>query len=58
MPKRQITPNRQRLCPGPGSWRREKRIGFGFRNFENYRVRALLHTGRLNWQVPGSIVVR
>jgi transposase len=28
--------------------KRIKRIGFGFRNFENYR----------NWQVLGSIVVR
>jgi transposase len=35
-----------------------KRIGFGFRNFENYRVRALLYAGRPNWRVLGSIVVR
>ena len=34
------------------------RIGFGFRNFENYRIRALLYAGKPNWRVLGSIVVR
>ena len=38
--------------------KRIKRIGFGFRNFENYRMRALLYAGRPNWRVLGSIVVR
>jgi transposase len=38
--------------------KRIKRIGFGFRNFENYRIRALLYAGRPNWHVLGSIVVR
>ena len=38
--------------------KRIKRIGFGFRNFQNYRVRALLYAGRPNWRVLGSIVVR
>jgi transposase len=38
--------------------KRIKRIGFGFRNFENYRVRVLLYAGRPNWRVLGSIVVR
>jgi Transposase len=38
--------------------KRIKRIGFGFRNFENYRIRALLYAGRRNWRVLGSIVVR
>jgi transposase len=38
--------------------KRVKRIGFGFRNFRNYRVRALLNAGRPNWRVLGSIVVR
>jgi transposase len=33
-------------------------IGFGFRNFENYRIRALLYAGKPNWRVLGSIVVR
>jgi transposase len=38
--------------------KRIKRIGFGFRNFETYRIRALLCAGRPNWRVLGSIVVR
>ncbi len=38
--------------------KRIKRIGFGFRNFESYRIRALLYAGRPNWRVLGSIVVR
>jgi transposase len=38
--------------------KRIKRIGFGFRNFKNYRVRALLYAGKPNWRVLGSIVVR
>lgn len=38
--------------------KRIKRIGFGFRNFENYRIRALLYAGRPNWRVLDSIVVR
>ena len=38
--------------------KRIKRIGFGFRNFQNYRIRPLLYAGRANWRVLGSIVVR
>jgi len=38
--------------------KRIKRVGFGFRNFDNYRVRALLYAGKPNWRVLGSIVVR
>ncbi|HEX6476539.1 MAG TPA: ISL3 family transposase [Acidimicrobiales bacterium] len=38
--------------------KRVKRIGFGFRNFKNYRIRALLYAGKPNWRVLGSIVVR
>jgi transposase len=38
--------------------KRIKRIGFGFRNFENYRIRALLYAGKPNWRVLGSIVVK
>ena len=38
--------------------KRIKRIAFGFRNFENYRIRALLYAGKPNWWVLGSIVVR
>ena len=37
--------------------KRIKRIGFGFRNFENYRIRVLLYAGKPNWRVLGSIVV-
>ena len=35
-----------------------ERIGFGVRNFDNYRIRALLYAGRPNWRALGSIVVR
>jgi transposase len=38
--------------------KRVKRIGFGFRNFRNYRIRALLYAGKPNWRVLGSIVVQ
>ena len=38
--------------------RRIKRIGFGFRKFEIYRIRALLYAGRPSWRVLGSIVLR
>jgi transposase len=38
--------------------KRIKRIGFGFRNFRNYRVRALLYAGKPNWRILNSIVVR
>jgi transposase len=37
--------------------KRIKRIGFGFRNFDNYRIRALLYAGKPNWRVLGSIIV-
>jgi transposase len=37
---------------------RIKRVGFGFRNFKNYRIRALVYAGKPNWRVLGSIVVR
>jgi transposase len=38
--------------------KRIERIGFGFRNFQNLRIRALLYAGKPNWRVLGSIVVR
>ena len=38
--------------------KRIKRIGFGFRNFHNYRIRALLYAGKPNWRVLGSIIVQ
>jgi transposase len=38
--------------------KRIKRVGFGFTNFRNYRIRALLYAGKPNWRVLDSIVVR
>lgn len=38
--------------------KRVKRVGFGFRNFRNYRVRALLYAGKPNWRILGSIIVQ
>jgi len=38
--------------------KRIKRVGFGFRSFRNYRIRALLYAGKPNWRVLDSIVVR
>ncbi len=38
--------------------KRIKRIGYGFTNFNNYRIRALLYAGKPNWRVLASIVVR
>lgn len=37
--------------------KRIKRIGFGFTNFRNYRIRALLYAGKPNWRTLKSIVV-
>ncbi len=37
--------------------KRVKRVAFGFSNFENYRIRALLYAGKPNWRVLDSIVV-
>jgi hypothetical protein len=31
-----------------------KRCGHGFRSFENYRLRVLLHTGGVTWPTPAS----
>ena len=38
--------------------KRIKRIGYGFRNFDNYRIRVLLYAGKPNWRVLNSIVVQ
>ena len=38
--------------------KRVKRVGYGFRNFRNYRVRALLYAGKPSWRLLGSIVVQ
>ena len=38
--------------------KRVKRVAFGFTNFENFRMRALLYAGRPNFRLLDSIVVR
>jgi len=38
--------------------KRVKRGAFGFTNFKNFRIRALLYAGRPNFRVLDSIVVR
>ena len=38
--------------------KRVKRAAFGFTNFENFRIRALLYAGGPNFRVLDSIVVR
>jgi transposase len=35
-----------------------KRVGYGFRNFTNYRLRLLLHAGGVQWQTPATARVR
>lgn len=37
--------------------KRIKRVGFGFRNFDNYRLRLLLHCG-VNWHTPTATPIR
>ena len=37
--------------------KRIKRIAFGFRNFANYRIRALLYAGKPNWNLLTTITV-
>jgi transposase len=38
--------------------KRVKRVAFGFTNFRNFRIRALLYAGKPNFRVLDSIVVR
>ena len=38
--------------------KRVKRVAFGFTNFENFRIRALLYAGKPNLRLLNSIVVR
>ena len=35
--------------------KRIKRAGFGFRNFANYRIRALLYAGKPNWDLLATV---
>ena len=34
---------------------RIKRVAFGFMNFDNYRIRALLYAGRPNWDLLTTV---
>ena len=52
--------HRSRVSNGPTEAvnnliKRIKRIGFGFRNFTNYRIRALLYAGKPNWDLLPSV---
>ena len=38
--------------------KRIKRVGFGFRKFAHYRVRALLYAGKPNWNLLATITPR
>jgi transposase len=38
--------------------KRIKRIGFGFRRFNHYRIRVLLYAGRPNWDLLASVTPR
>jgi transposase len=38
--------------------KRIKRIGFGFRSYRNYRIRALLYAGRPNWDLLATVTPR
>lgn len=38
--------------------KRVKRVAFGFTNFRNYRVRALLYAGRPNWDLLATLTPR
>ena len=38
--------------------KRIKRVAFGFSNFRNYRVRALLYAGKPDWSLLPSISPR
>ncbi len=38
--------------------KRIKRVGFGFRKFAYYRVRALLYAGKPNWDLLPTIKPR
>ncbi|MGB3410350.1 MAG: transposase [Microthrixaceae bacterium] len=38
--------------------KRTKRVGFGFRHFNNYRTRVLLYTGKPNWDLLATVAPR
>jgi len=37
--------------------KRVKRVGYGFRNFDNYRTRILLYAGKPHWRTLDSITI-
>ena len=39
----------------PDLVKRVKRVSFGIRNFDHYRIRALLYAGRPNWALLPTI---
>ncbi len=52
--------HRRRVTNGPTEAinnliKRVKRVGFGFRRFRNYRIRALLYAGKPNWQLLNTL---
>ncbi len=52
----------QRISNGPTEAinlliKKVKRVGHGFRNFDNYRLRLLLHCG-VEWHTPGATPIR
>lgn len=38
--------------------KRIKRVGFGFRRFDHYRVRVLLYAGKANWDLLATLTPR
>ena len=42
-------PSHQRPHRGSNLIKRVKRAAFGFTNFDNHRIRALLYAGKPNW---------
>lgn len=38
--------------------KRVKRVAFGFRRFDHYRIRALLYAGKPNWELLATVTPR
>ena len=53
-----MTPTPTTARPNPTisrSLKRIKRAAFGFRNFANYRIRALLYAGKPDWDLLATV---
>ena len=37
--------------------KRVKRVAFGFRRFDHYRIRALLYAGKPNWELLPTLTI-